>query len=300
MKKFITILFLLLLVISAKNSSLFKVVARVDDKIITTQDVLNKFQSKDKKELLSNKRLFNKYLDIYIDEILILREFEKKGLTIPETIKDSFLENKIKSIGSRETFHIELQQNGIKLDEFLEKSLNQSKFSFLLSEQAREIFISKKDASKFYQSNKKLFEEGLVFKISFILLDSQKDNQKIFKQINHLDKKNVSIKKFHSLIDKYSLMKGNKSLELTSKDMRKEFFNLYSNLPEGVKLGITNIEKGRFTTIVFFEDIKSKGIVAFEKIQEDIRKKLKNEALKKLTQQYLKKLRNSVFIEHYD
>ena len=244
--------------------------------------------------------MFNRYLKIYIDEILIIKEFDNQKLTIPPIAKESFLERKIQSFGSRETFFVELLKSGIKLEDFIEKSLNQSKFSFLLGQQAREIFISKQDALKFYESNKKLFEKILSFKISFILLDNNDDNQKIFKEIKKLDKTKVSIKRFHSLIDQYSLIKENKSLELTPKDMRKEFFNLYSNLPKRVKLGITNIEKGRYTTIILFEDVKSNGFAVFKDIQEDIKKTLKEQRIKELSQKYIQNLRNSAFIEIYD
>ena len=312
MKKFIFFLkilsiFLLNLIYQTSYAAENRIIANIDDKIISSYELENKIKTL---IFLSNQQLTQENINstkaIAITS-LINHKLKKKELEIynaplesPEEVKAHLKQVSLKYNSNIDNF--EATFNSLRLDydlyldeiktQFAWQKLVYSKYSDKLDVSENEI----NDELNAYLENSKDIESFNLSEIEILLNDAENDNNKIEEiknQIKSFGFENTAIKFSTST----SSSDGGNIGWVNSKSLSNQYLNIIKNM----KPGEISEPVYQSNSIVFLKliDKKSEGIndLNVEKIKNQIINNKINELVNLYSNSYLSKLKNNAFIE---
>jgi len=260
---------LVTLLLGTVNLTASKVVATVNGKTITQQDV--------------NEFVIASIPGATFDH---LNEVQKKSVIKQMIERKLFLEN-------AKEVHIEKNPEFI---EALKKVRENLMLDYWMKEKVEEIVISEKDAKAYYKKHSRKFNRAASVKVRHILLATKAEAVGIIRQLEkskNLKEKFIELAKEKSTGP--SSVNGGELDWFVQEQMVPEFSDEAFRLKKGT------ITKEPVKTqfgyhVIYLEDKKKKGVIPFEKVKSDIVKALRVEQFKSKLDKLSKKLKKTADI----
>lgn len=311
MKSSLVLIFIFITATSQAGVLLDRVVAVVNQEVITWSELYKSMESEaapQLKEMKNSERLqvFKEneasFLDTLIGVKLQLQEAKSLGINVSdEELKDGIDNIKKKYSMTDSAFTDSLQKEGYTLEDYKKRLREQIMISKVVNMQVRnKILVTEADSKKFLEENKELSESGEGYRLSQIFFKKPKsDDEK--KSIE--EKSALVIKKlkegsnFADLAREYSedpsAQSGGDLGFIRKAQMAKEFAAALS----GMKSGETSAPfwtKEGLHIIKLNEEI---GLRGPEQIREDTKTALTNKIFMERYAAWMKSLREKAYIE---
>lgn len=265
------------------------VAATVNGEKVTIQDVLKRYNlyliisrySEDKSENLK----IDSYLDIYIMELMLLREAAEMDIKVDRTEVEKEKEDYLKRNGLTEEQLLEnLKKNGLTEDDifrYFENNLILNRFG---DKKFGVADVSDEDARKFYSNNEKYYNRPDKISVSHILIcheDSQGCSSDLSKEealsLAKNIRKHVTPENFANLAKQYSGDRtgasGGDLGELTPGSAVPAFEKTAFDLDEGEISGVVETDFGFH--IIYVKDKLEARSIKFEEARETIKSDIK-------------------------
>jgi parvulin-like peptidyl-prolyl isomerase len=219
----------------------------------------------------------SRLLEDFIDLQLVFEQAEKAGVSIEEKETTRFLQELGESIESISEFD-QKRITWIKSLLIIQKFKKDKLFS--------EISVNEKELKEYFQKQIKGKSERRRYLLEIIVLESEKEAQRILKSIKA--KKST----FDSLAEKYAMIPGKVGYQGYFLD----------ELPENIKVDVSQLKKGEISKvlpllerfcIIKMEGTEKAGTKPFEEISDDLRKKIIRDKEEALFEEYIQNLRKS-------
>ncbi len=232
-------------------------------------------------------------LENSIDELLIMQEIEKKGLTASQQeISDAIDELKMQLAFSGMDFDEWMQLEGIDMD-FLEDALSlQVKYSKLFEILFSDITVTESELIEFYNNNKEEFFMPDMVRASHILVDSREEAKSLIERIGQGED-------FAGLAMQFSTCPSGQNggdLDYFQRgQMVKEFEDAAFALEPGSISEIVETDFGYH--IIKVTDKKQEGIASFEEARESLEYYLYSDLQQNAYLEYIESLRGKADIQ---
>jgi len=194
-------------------------------------------------------------------------------------------------------------KSGIEKTEAFKKALEKVKSDLALEvwmkEQYKKAKVTDKEAKAFYDKNKDKFKQPAQVKARHILVKTKKEAEKIINQLKGLSGKKLEDKFIELAKTKSTGPSGANGGELgwfSARRMVPEFSKAAFALKKG-EITKTPVKTQFGYHIIYLEDKKDGGNVAFANVKERIKAQLKIQKFQKNVQSIAKQLRKSAKIE---
>jgi peptidyl-prolyl cis-trans isomerase SurA len=309
-----SIVFLLLLVQGVLAETGNRVVAFVNDDVITLHELNNRIEEltgKTSEELQSaNDQEFFKtrdeILDLIIDERMIKEKAKELEIQITSEDIDNYMEyikqnNKL----TQEQLVEQLKQEGLTYEKFRENVKNNLERRNLIEREITEkLIITEEQVAAYYESNKKAYEKpGTIHIASIFLVPDTPDSQT---QLDELKKKGEAIieriskgEKFEDLAKEFSNGPGANdggdlgTIPLT--DVDPKILDVINSLKDGE---VSNpVDMGNRIQIVRLIKKVDTNYTPLEEVKEEINEALYNKEIEKRYKDYIAILRKASYIK---
>ena len=311
MKALITLIFIVLITTasSIENENFIKIILKIDDKIITNQDIVKE----------------SKILKILNPQLETL-----KNNQINKIAKDSLLKENIKQLEIEKFYKIDYKSN--QVEPFIEKIFRNLKFetidefkdhlfkSKISYEDIKKKLIIEKSWNQLifdrYRDKVKVNEDEIEKQFDDFINNSKKEKSYLLHEIVFLEKdQNKFEKKYNEILSSINNIGFKKSASIfseatSSNDNGKIGWIKSSQLNEVILENIINLEKGQFSKpiitaggalILFIDDIKETDIQTINK-QVEISRMIKSEKDRQLNEFSLlhyKKIENNSYVQEF-
>lgn len=316
----ILILFILLAGGALQAEVINKVIAVINDKIITYSDLMRmlyplyvQYQKVYTREELE-KRLNEARHDVLnqlIENELILQEAKKREKTdehldIPEKQVKEYVAGIIENFPSREVFLQSLEKERMTLQEF-EKSIRDQLLVKKLTakEVSARIMVTPQDIKKKYEENKENYMQPEEFHVFHILIKKTGDSEKDEEQKNFLEENRTSLitfDEFQSFARKHSegpkRDKGGDMGFLKKGTLLKELDSAMETLKVGEISGIIETEIGFH--LLFLKAKKKSEYLPLAEVWDSIKNDLYNEKAEEIRKKWIQELREKAYIKIID
>jgi len=194
-------------------------------------------------------------------------------------------------------------KSGIEKTKAFKKALEKVKKDLALEvwmkEQYKKAKVTDKEAKTFYDKNRDKFKQPVQVKARHILVKTKKEAKEIIAKLKGLNGKKLEDKFIELAKTKSTGPSGANGGELgwfSARRMVPEFSKAAFALKKG-EITKTPVKTQFGYHVIYLEDKKDGGTVAFENVKERIKAQLKVEKFQKSVQAIAKKLRKSAKIE---
>lgn len=298
------LLFLLLFPVVSQGEVVDRVVAIVNDDIITLKEteryvpVEKKGEFPSVNEYLRNMRLREK-MDIMIDDLLIRQQAKKLSVAVNDRDVEAVVENiRKQNLITEEDMKRQLQKNGIEYKDFLEgmKSnlLRNRVITRVVSSEA--VPISESEVEGYYRTHLAEFKDE-EFRLLHIFISAKRPDiqERAIAAYNELKEG----KSFESVAAKYSDDpsggKGGDIGFVRKEDLIPEFKGAVNFLTPGTYTQLVQSPYG--VHILKLMEVREGGSLPFDAVKPRIKEKLVQEQSQKRYKDFIDKLRKSSYIE---
>lgn len=294
------------------------IVAIVENQALTIDDVQKKlvpFLRQIRREISSEsefnekiEKIGKEILDNMINEILLVNEFKaNKKLKIPESAMENqfakFMQEQFQ--GDRTKFVEFLKAQNKTERQFREEQKNQIILSFSRMHLQKSLSeISPERIQKYYREHEDQFKMTQAIHMRQIILsplandpDGSLLKEKEEEVIRHLDNN----RQFDEVAKEFSTDEMRKTGGdwgwINREDIRKELADAAFALKKGEYS--KPIKLDNYVFILYVEDKREEGILALEKVRDQIEKLIANDEVKKLQEKHIEKLRKKALIKYY-
>jgi peptidyl-prolyl cis-trans isomerase SurA len=313
MKKFLMLLFcLLLLPVMAKDETI-GILATVNGNPITLADVMELTYTKEaqlpllyKGEVLQKElwKARKEALETVIERKLFYEEFKKNEYKLPRDLVESNMDILLKAfnVTSRHELENILREEGKTIGEFKSKIYESIAVDALIYARCyKNIFVTPQDVSNYYDSHKSEFTSPASVRLSVITIKKtgvHKQNIEELSKVLELALKSGDLEAFKNSVSLYSdgprLEKGGDIGWISVLELRKEFTDIIKHYKKDTVYGPINTNEAiYFLRITDYTDTKAK---TYEECKSTIKEKLTEEAKKKSYDNYVKDMKAKAYI----
>ena len=244
-------------------------------------------------------------LQFLMNQQLILREFERAGYKIPESIIDQSVQERIRSkFGDRVTFTKTLQAQGMTFEQFRKQVRNQFIIGAMQHNFISEApIISPQKIQIYYAEHQEQFQVGDQVKLRMIVLNKpiNDDNGQtkglageVLAQINE----GAAFDQMASVYSQGSQAgQGGELGWAETKILRPELLKVASALNLGGHSGVVEASDGYY--IMLLEDKQDAHVKPLKDVRAEIEKNIAADERAKLEKQWIEKLKNKTFVRTY-
>jgi parvulin-like peptidyl-prolyl isomerase len=303
-------------VFSARAELVDAIQALVDDSLITHVDVeMLTEQTADVlgREYASQPEMFNRKLNeqrarnlqTLLDRQLILHEFKTAGYSLPESVVDEMVQERIHSkYGTRQTLTKTLQAEGITYEKFRQQIRNQFIIEALRQKNvSAEILISPHKIESYYTAHRDEYKIEDELKLSLIVLNKSSDTnlpsaRKLAEEILAKLKEGAAFGDMAVIYSQGSQRKERGDMGWVERSvLRKELAEVAFMLKPGQRSGV--IETDDFCYLLQLEDVRPAHFKPLSEVREQIERNLQIEERARIEKQWLDKLRKKTFVRYY-
>jgi len=314
------ILFILMVLLQFSYSETLvdKIVAIVNDEIITFSEFNNiykPFITQINKEIKPEEEIDikKKILERMIEQRLILQEAKNKNIEVSKSEIDGAYENVKNNLGGEDRLNEYLTNEGLTIEEFKKKIKEDLMVQKLINEMIRKnIEVSFSDVQKFYEENIDKFKEPEEVKIRHIVIkvSDPKEEEKSKEKIETILKQIKEGGDFSELAKIYSDDESTKANGgdvgwLKKGDLREDLAKIVFSLKEGevsdvIKtsnefrlIKVEGKKEGKVYSLSDKIDINNNKV----EVREIVKDKVYEEKFKKKFDDYVRKLKDKSVIE---
>jgi peptidyl-prolyl cis-trans isomerase SurA len=290
--------------------------AVVHDSVITYEDVeALTDQTADvlKKEFSTRPEMFQKKmdeargenLDKFVARELILHEFKTAGYSLPDSVIDELVNQRIKDVfGDRRKATKTLQARGLTFEKFREQERERFIVEAMRAKNvSQEIIISPHKIEAYYDAHPDDFKVEDEVKLRMIVLNKPRDGNstqvvKRAEEILAKLKEGIAFSEMASVYSEGSQRKEGGDWGWVEKSvLRKELAEVAFSLKPGERSGIIDTPEACYLMLV--EDKKSAHLKPLNDVRDQIEKLLQIDERKRIEKQWLDKLKKKTFVRYF-
>lgn len=292
------------------------IAAVVEDDIITVHQLRRqvspliqqiRLDSRSATEFEANlQRATREVLDSMIDRVLIVKEFERKGMIVPDAFMQSeFRRNMLERFdGDRSKYIRFLQQEGKSDAQYKEELTDNIIVGFMEREMLQSLSgVSPQRIRDFYNENKIRFYQEEALKLRQIMLSPiagetedrlMKMGQSIVEELNN-GAEFAALAKERSVDDMAS--NGGDWGWVKRSDMRKELADVAFSLKEGTFSNPILLDKYIF--ILYAEDKVEEGFKPLNDVRDSIKEAITTREMRDERSKWIQRLRKDAYVKYY-
>ncbi len=284
-KSFLFLLFLMLIFVSHSQAEIVeRVVARINDKIITLSELEGAYQelkgALPERERMPSKR---ELLERMIENRLLLQEAKREGIKVSQGEVQENIERVKAGFLSEKAFELALEREGIKIEDLEKRYEEELMIKKLIDREVKpEVEVTKREIRDYYEKNKGRFREKERVRMRHILFEDYSQSLEAWKKI----KSGVDFKK---------VAKGGHLGSFKRGQLDREIEEVTFSLKEGEISSIIKTESGYH--IIKLEKKEEARLKKLSEVKEVIRNILSSQKMEKKIKEYLKKLKAKQEIE---
>ncbi len=280
----ILLLLMLIFVGHSQAKIIERVVARINDEIITLTE-LEKTYRELKSAFLGEGRLPSKreLLERMIENRLLLQEAKREGIKVSEGEVQENIERVKAGFLSEKAFEMALEREGITIEDLEKRYREELMIKKLIDKEVKpEVEVTKKEIRDYYEKNKRRFRKEERVKMRHILFEDYSQSLKAWNKI----KSGVDFEEVAKRGHLGSFKRG----QLDRKIEEAAF-----TLKEGEISQIVKTEAGYH--IIKLEKKEEARLKKLSEVKEEIRNILSSQKMEQKIKEYLKKLKAKQEIE---
>lgn len=299
---------------SAQAGLVNAIQAVVHDAVITRQDVeemtlpavkeyARRYRGQDeviRKKLAEAER---DNLETLAQRQLILHEFQTAGYSLPESLLDEMVQERIRSrYGDRRTMAKTLQSEGVTIDKFRERLREQFIVEAMRSKNiSQEIIVSPQKIENFYAAHREDFKMENQVKLRMLIVGRSTDPNG--PQPARLAEEILIKLKEGAPFDELSALYSQKS----QKTQTGEWYET-SQLRKELAEAVAGLKPGEYSRVVEFpdawyiarvEEVKSEHYKPLSEVRDEVEKTLVTQERARLEKQWVEKLRKKTFVRYF-
>lgn len=279
------LLLLMLVFVSYSQAEIVeRVVARVNDEIITLTELEEAYQQL-KSTLPEGGRLPSRreLLERMIENELLLQEAKREGIKVSEGEVQENIEIVKAGFLSEKAFELTLEREGIKIEDLKKRYEEELMVKKLIDREVRpEVEVTKREIRDYYEKNKGRFREEERVRMRHILFEDYSQSLEAWKKIK-------------SGVDFKEVAKGGHLGSFKRGQLDREIEEVTFSLKEGEISSIIKTESGYH--IIKLEKKEEARLKKLSEVKEVIRNILSSQKMEKKIKEYLKKLKAKQEIE---
>lgn len=289
-----TLILTLLTVLSGQAKEVSKIIAKVNDGIITSKDLedyCRNFQYRLGGSLnrvpVNDADFRDTALERIIADKLILAKAKEEGITIPGFWIDEKLNEMIASAPSREAFDQSLIEKGLNLSIVKEKIKEQ----FLMQEVMQKyiksfIEISPQEIFSYYDTNKGIFYSPKAY----IFYLAQSPQEAPLERISDFIKR-------HNIDEAYAEYPGDIiKLESTRSELREDFAKLFKKLKAG-QWDVKKIDDVYY--LIYLKEVIDPLALSLDEVKEDVKEQIYQLKFRERFTEWVDELKEDAVIKSY-
>lgn len=284
-KTFFLSVFLILLFTGYSQAEIVeRVVARINDEIITLTELEEAYQQL-KSALPEGERLPSRreLLERMVENKLLLQETKREGIKVSEGEVQENIERVKSTFLSEKAFEMALENEGIKIEDLKERYKEELMIKKLIDKEVKpEVEVTKKEIRDYYEKNKSRFREEEKVKIRHILFENYAQAEEVLKKVK-------------SGIDFAEAAKGAYLGSFKRGQLDRKIEEVAFNLKEGEISQIIKTESGYH--IIKLEKKEEARVKELSEVKEVIRNFLSSQKMEKRIEEYLEELKAKQEIE---
>ncbi len=284
-KSFLFLLFLMLVFVSYSQAKIVeRVVARINDEIITLSELEEAYQQL-KSALPEGERMPSKgkLLKRMIENKLLLQEAKREGIKVSKGEIQENIERVKAGFLSEKAFEMALEREGIKIEDLEKRYEEELMIKKLIDREVKpEVEVTKKEIRDYYEKNKGRFREEEKVKIRHALFKDYSQARKILEELK-------SGAPFEEIVKEGYLG----SFKRGQLDRRIE--EIASSLKKGEISSIIKTEAGYH--IIKLEKKEKARLKKLSEVREEIRNILSSQRMERKLKEYLEELKAKQEIE---
>jgi peptidyl-prolyl cis-trans isomerase SurA len=234
---------------------------------------------------------------------LILHEFKTAGYSLPESILDEMVEDRIRSrYGDRRTMAKTLQSEGITVEKFRARLREQFIVEAMRAKNiSQEILISPQKIENFYAANREEFKEDYQVKLRMIVLPKNTSPEapradKMAEEILLQLKEGAQFDEMSALYSQ-GAQKASEGQWYETSGLRKELAEGIVGLKAGEYSKVVDLPEACYVLRV--EEVKEEHYKPLTDVREEIEKTLATQERDRLEKQWVERLKKKTFVRYY-
>jgi len=255
------------------------------------------------------RKLRKKILDEIINRKLIYEDYESNPFKIPEM--NQYIESTVDGLsmdigdGSRDALAEKAKKSGTTLEELKDKARKKIIVDIMVNEYCtRSVYITPKETYEYYEAHRDEFSTPAAVELDMILIKKDGRHKDSFQSVIDEIKDGAASgnrKIFHTLAVMNSegpnAENGGEIGSIEVSRLRPEFLAATSSAAPGSGIGPIETDEGVY--FLFLVTKKEKQEPAFDKVESDIREKIRKKFAEKAYDDYIKKLREKAIIRYF-
>jgi peptidyl-prolyl cis-trans isomerase SurA len=288
--------------------------AVVHDSVITRQDVeemtlpavkILERQYRGQEEIFRKKlaEAERDNLEQLTERQLIMHEFQTAGYSLPESLLDEMVQERIRSrYGDRRTMAKTLQSEGVTIDKFRERLREQFIVEAMRSKNiSQEIIISPQKIENYYAAHRDDFKMEDQVKLRILIVGRSTDPNG--PQPARLAEEILIKLKEGAPFDELSALYSQKS----QKSAAGEWYET-SQLRKELAEAVAGLKPGEYSRVVEFpdawyiarvEEVKPEHYKPLTEVRDEVEKNMVTQERARLEKQWVEKLRKKTFVRYY-
>ena len=245
-----------------------------------------------------------KYLELMIDRQLIISEFETEGYTMPESIVDDLVKERIRrEYGDRLTLTKTLQSQGLTHESFRKRIREEVIVDALMAREINSVvLISPFEIERYYAENIEQYQRARRVRLWMIFIQNRPDDdQAAGKLLGEIREKILAGASFSEMASIYdsgtSQAKGGDWGWVEESVLREDLAAVAFALKAGEMSEIVSKEEGCYLMRV--DEHRPAEPQPLDEVRSDIEKILMAEERNRLQQQWISTLRKKSFVRYY-
>ncbi len=290
--------------------------AIVHDSVITYEDVesltaqtadvlARQFRSKPDELEKKINEVRSENLEKLMDRQLILHEFKTAGYSLPESVIDDAVHDRIKSrFGDRMTLTKTLQAQGMTYEKYRQQVREQYIIEALRNKNiSSEILISPYKVEQFYEAHKEDFKVEDAVKLRMIVLNKVKGEnepqaRKLAEEILVKLKEGASFAEMATVYSQGSQRNQGGDWGWVERSvLRKELADAAFALKPGERSGV--IETPEACYLMLVEEVKTAHYKSLPEVREQIERNLLLEERNRLERQWVDRMKKKTFVRYF-
>ncbi|MCM8830835.1 MAG: SurA N-terminal domain-containing protein [Candidatus Omnitrophica bacterium] len=291
MKKIFIIFFLIVFSVNAEE---IKIVAKVNDQIITSKDLddfckILTYKLGENLDLVSTKENFKKEaLERLIEDKLILEYAKKQNLKVPSSLIDEKIAQIILNFSSKEEFEEFLIEKGLNITQLRKRIEEQILVKAMLNQYVHAyISISPQEINDFYSQHPETFVSPIKYILLVANLKNKNDLVAIGKYIKEEGIEKAKIKYENILIE----------VEGTENTLRREILEIIKKINSN-EFAIKKIDNRYY--LIYLEKVIPSQRLSFEEAKGSVREYLYNLKFKERFGEWVSQLKKKASIKIYE
>jgi len=284
-KLFFLFLFFALLVLKAEEIN--RIIAKVNNEVITFQDLENycklfKYQNP---QIQIDEKLKKKILNTLIENKLILSLAKKEKVEVPQYWIRKELEKIISSYPSREAFYQTLAREGLNITLLKERLKEQYLIQWMIEKYVRsKIKIIPYEVTQFYYNNKEKFIKPCLYFLWIGKWEKEKEAEKIYNKL----KENPEINKESC---------GLTHIQIKEDELKEEIKKIVKEMEEKE---LVKRKIGDFFYLIYLEKKIPSRRLSLEEAKDEIYSLLEEKKFGELFKKWIQDLKKHALIKIYE